>query len=88
MTKTLRRTSLLLLAAALAGCYGTVGPDGAQPYGSAGTGTVIPAQGQEIVHDFGRSCYINCGGKDYLANCPTETKASCQCQTQPYAACK
>lgn len=56
MTKTLRRISLLLLAAALAGCYGTVGPDGAQPYGTAGTGTVIPAQGQEIVHDFGRSC--------------------------------
>ena len=89
MTRTFRRISLVLLASAmLASCYGTIGPEGAQPYGTAGTGAVVPAAGQEIVHDYGRSCYINCEGKDYFANCPAENKASCQCQQQPYAACK
>lgn len=76
--------------ALLASCYGTVGPGGVQPYGTTGTGAgaVIPAPGQEIVHDYGRSCYIQCGGKDFFANCPVESKASCQCAQQPYAVCK
>lgn len=72
----------------LSGCYGTVGPGGAQPYGTPTAGAVIPAPGQEIVHDYGRTCYIQCSGKDYFANCPVESKASCQCAQQPYAVCK
>ncbi len=74
--------------ALLAGCYGTAGPGGVQPYGVPTSGAVLPAPGQEVVHDYGRSCYIQCGGKDYVANCPAESRAACQCQSQPYAVCK
>ncbi|MES2684908.1 MAG: hypothetical protein V4650_15415 [Pseudomonadota bacterium] len=78
----------LVFIALLASCYGTAGPGGVQPYGTTGTGAIVPAPGQEIVHDYGRTCYIQCGGKDYVANCPAESKASCQCNQQPYAVCQ
>lgn len=75
-----------LAAALLAGCYGTYGPEGPQPYGTGGTGQVI--QGQEIEHEFGRSCFIDCGGQNYVANCPANRHAVCQCNSRPYAACQ
>ncbi len=85
---TLKLLTPLLALGLLASCYGTVGPGGVEPYGSTGTGAVVPAPGQEVVHDYGRSCYIQCGGKDYFANCPVESKANCQCTQQPYAVCR
>lgn len=87
-TRRLRWLTPLFALGALAACYGTVGPDGPQPYGTPATGTIVPAPGQEVVHDYGRSCYIQCAGKDYFANCPVESQASCQCARQPYAVCK
>ncbi len=87
-TRPLRWSAPLLALGLVAGCYGTAGPGGVQPYGAPATGTVLPAPGQEVVHDYGRTCYIQCGGKDYVANCPAESRAVCQCGNQPYAVCQ
>ena len=86
--RSLRWLFPLAVMSLMTACYGTVGPNGAQPYGAPANGAIIPAPGQEIVHDYGRSCYIQCGGKDYVANCPSESRAACQCEQQPYAVCK
>ncbi|MES2883878.1 MAG: hypothetical protein V4709_03680 [Pseudomonadota bacterium] len=78
----------LIAAVAMTACYGTAGPGGVQPYGVPATGAIVPTSGQEVVHDYGRTCYIQCAGKDYVANCPSESQAVCQCSSQPYAVCK
>lgn len=73
----------------------SVGPNGI----SQGTGGYGPSQsigpggvrqgvgGPPSVRANGPGCQVDCGGRTYVANCPSGATPVCQCSTQPYAGC-